>query len=75
MPGELRRYSVAEGELLTEGQRLCTIESMKMEVVLSCPPKLSGHRVKALPCRVRSDKAAGQLLSPGDLLLEVQPRP
>jgi biotin carboxyl carrier protein len=74
VPGELVKYSVIEGDTLAEGQPLCTLESMKMQIVLPCPARFAGHRVKALPGRVRTDRDQGELLAKGDLVLEVLPR-
>lgn len=72
MPGEVLFYEVAVGDVLKTGAPLCTLESMKMEMKVSVPPELDGKEVKSLPCRFRTKELQGELLMPGDLLLEVQ---
>jgi len=71
VPGELVSYAVKEGELLVEGEPLCTLESMKMEIVISVPSEIAGKVVKSLTGLVRTTTAKGEMFSPGDLLLEV----
>lgn len=71
VPGELMSYAVKAGDVLTAGQPICTLESMKMEVVISAPPRAAGRTVRALPVEGRSASAAGTKLAPGDLLLEL----
>jgi hypothetical protein len=47
------------------------MESMKMEMKITVPAELDGHRIKALVGRARTPTAqAGAVLSPGDLLVE-----
>jgi biotin carboxyl carrier protein len=71
VPGELLSYSVKPGDILKAGEPLCVLESMKMEMKISVPPELDGKEVKACPVRGRTKTDQGELLQPGDLLLEV----
>jgi len=48
------------------------LESMKMEMKISVPDELDGKVVKSLPCKIRTKEKQGDLLMPGDLLLEVE---
>jgi len=73
VPGELLSYSVAVGETLQKGKPLCVLESMKMEVKISVPDSCHGMKVVALPCRGRTAELQGDILSPGDLLVEMKP--
>lgn len=72
VPGELLRYFVKVGDKLTAGEPLCVLESMKMEVKISVHSRLDGHIVKSLPCKERTAELQGELLKPGDLLLETE---
>ena len=36
------------------------------------PAELDGFKVKALPCKIRTQEFQGDILSPGDLLLELE---
>eukprot|EP00854_Cymbomonas_tetramitiformis_P002318 gene2318-3042_t len=74
VPGELVSYAVKEGAILVEGEPLCTLESMKMEIVISVPGEIAGMVVKTLPVRARTKTSQGENLTPGDLLLEMHPR-
>merc|ERR1711898_30121 len=56
VPGELLSYAVKPGDVLETGQPLCVLESKK---------------VVSLPCKGRTKEKQGDILSPGDLLLEV----
>jgi biotin carboxyl carrier protein len=72
VPGELLSYSVEVGATLKEGDPICKLESMKMEVVISVPKKADGMVVKALPLNARTKTTPGDKLAPGDLLLEMK---
>jgi biotin carboxyl carrier protein len=72
VPGEVLSYTVSVGDVLEEGDVFCMIESMKMEVKISVPKELNGHVVKALPCAGRTAELQGDILTPGDLLLETE---
>merc|ERR1719512_207427 len=70
VPGELLMYNVKEGDKLEAGAPLCVLESMKMEMKISVPDELDGLVVKSLPVKGRTKEKQGELLAPGDLLLE-----
>lgn len=70
VPGELLTYSVKEGDTLKAGAPLCVLESMKMEMKISVPDELDGLVVKSLPLKGRTKEKQGDLLAPGDLLVE-----
>jgi len=72
VPGELLSYAVAIGDRLKAGAPLCVLESMKMEMKISVPDSLDGKEVLALPCKGRTKEAQGDILAPGDLLIEVK---
>jgi len=72
VPGEVLSYSVKTGDVLKAGGPLVVLESMKMEMKISVPDELDGKKVKSLPCSVRTKEKQGDLLMPGDLLLEVE---
>merc|ERR1712238_118565 len=72
VPGELLSYSVNVGDVLEAGKPLCVLESMKMEMKISVPDELDGMEVKSLPCNGRTKEKQGDILAPGDLLLEMQ---
>lgn len=72
VPGEILSYSVAVGDVLVAGAPLCVLESMKMEMKISVPDELAGMKVRALPCKGRTKEKQGDILAPGDLLLELQ---
>jgi biotin carboxyl carrier protein len=72
VPGEVLVYSVKSGDVLKAGGPLVVLESMKMEMKISVPDELDGKVVKNLPCKIRTKEAQGDLLMPGDLLLEVE---
>merc|ERR1740138_870685 len=72
VPGEVLTYSVKVGDVLKAGDPLCVLESMKMEMKISVPDELDGLKVKALPCKGRTKEKQGDILSPGDLLLELE---
>lgn len=72
VPGEVLKYERAVGDLLKEGEPLVVLESMKMEMKISVPAELDGKKIKSLTCKVRTKELQGELLSPGDLLLEVE---
>lgn len=72
VPGEVLSYSVQVGDKLVKGAPLCVLESMKMEMKISVPDELDGKEVKSLTCKGRTKEKQGDILMPGDLLLEVQ---
>lgn len=72
VPGELLSYAVKPGDKLKAGEPMCVLESMKMEMKISVPDELNGMEVKALPCKGRTKEKQGDILAPGDLLLEMQ---
>jgi biotin carboxyl carrier protein len=72
VPGELLSYAVKPGDVLKAGELLCTLESMKMEMKVSVPDELDGKEVKSCPVKGRTKEKQGEILAPGDLLLEVQ---
>jgi biotin carboxyl carrier protein len=72
VPGEVISYNVNPGDVLKKGAPLCVLESMKMEMKISVPDELDGLVVKALPCAGRTKEKQGDILSPGDLLLELE---
>merc|ERR1719262_573192 len=72
VPGEVLAYNVKPGDKLKAGSPLVVLESMKMEMKISVPDELDGLEVKNLPCKIRTKEKQGDLLMPGDLLLEVE---
>jgi biotin carboxyl carrier protein len=72
IPGEILSYAVSPGDVLVEGEPLVVLESMKMEMKISVPAELDGKKVKALPCKLRTKESQGDILAPGDLLLELE---
>jgi hypothetical protein len=72
VPGEVLVYNVKVGDVLKKGAPLVVLESMKMEMKISVPDELDGMKVKSLPCKIRTKEAQGDLLAPGDLLLELE---
>merc|ERR1712151_1274879 len=72
VPGEVLFYNVKVGDVLKAGGPMVTLESMKMEMKISVPDELDGLKVKALPCRIRTKELQGDILAPGDLLLELE---
>merc|ERR1719461_1186065 len=72
VPGEVLSYSVKPGQVLKAGEPLCILESMKMEMKISVPAELDGKEVKDLPCKGRTKEKQGDILTPGDLLIEVK---
>jgi len=72
VPGEILSYSVKPGDVLQAGEPLVVLESMKMEMKISVPDELNGMKVKALPCKGRTKEKQGDILAPGDLLLELE---
>jgi len=72
VPGEVLLYNVKVGDILKEGAPLCVLESMKMEMKISVPAELDGMVVANLPCNQRTKEKQGDLLAPGDLLLELK---
>jgi len=72
VPGEILTYSVNVGDVLKAGEPLVVLESMKMEMKISVPDELDGLKVKSLPCKGRTKEKQGDLLAPGDLMLELE---
>eukprot|EP00931_Biecheleriopsis_adriatica_P083062 TRINITY_DN5657_c0_g1_i3.p1 TRINITY_DN5657_c0_g1~~TRINITY_DN5657_c0_g1_i3.p1 ORF type:complete len:1302 (+),score=355.00 TRINITY_DN5657_c0_g1_i3:71-3976(+) len=72
VPGEILSYSVKVGDVLKKGEPLCVLESMKMEMKISVPDELDGLIVKDLPCKGRTKEKQGDILAPGDLMIELQ---
>jgi biotin carboxyl carrier protein len=72
VPGEVLLYNVKVGDVLKAGDPLCVLESMKMEMKISVPDEIDGFAVKALPCNIRTKEKQGDILAPGDLLLELE---
>merc|ERR1719446_174830 len=72
VPGEVLAYNVKPGDVLKAGEPLCVLESMKMEMKISVPDEIDGLKVKALPCKGRTKEKQGDILAPGDLLLELE---
>eukprot|EP00928_Gymnodinium_smaydae_P075083 TRINITY_DN580_c0_g3_i2.p1 TRINITY_DN580_c0_g3~~TRINITY_DN580_c0_g3_i2.p1 ORF type:complete len:1332 (+),score=271.44 TRINITY_DN580_c0_g3_i2:485-3997(+) len=72
VPGEILSYAVSPGDVLKAGEPLCVLESMKMEMKISVPDELDGYEVKSLPCKIRTKEKQGDILAPGDLLLEMK---
>jgi len=72
VPGELLSYVVNVGDKLVAGAPLCILESMKMEMKISVPAELDGKEVASLPCKGRTKEKQGDILAPGDLLIEVK---
>merc|ERR1712176_763403 len=72
VPGEVLVYNVKPGDVLKAGAPMVVLESMKMEMKISVPDELDGLKVKALPCKIRTKELQGDILSPGDLLLEME---
>jgi len=72
VPGEVLLYNVKPGDVLKKGNPLVVLESMKMEMKISVPDELDGLKVKNLPCAGRTKEKQGDILSPGDLLLELE---
>jgi biotin carboxyl carrier protein len=72
VPGEVLVYNVKPGDVLEAGAPLVVLESMKMEMKISVPDELDGLKVKALPCKIRTKEFQGDILAPGDLLLELE---
>jgi len=72
VPGEVLSYAVKVGDVLKKGAPLVVLESMKMEMKISVPDELDGLVVKDLPCKGRTKELQGDILAPGDLMLELQ---
>jgi len=59
MPGVLVEYKVAEGDIVTKGQPLVIVSSMKIETVVVAP---CGGRVQSIPLKDGDNVTAGDLL-------------
>merc|ERR1719387_136814 len=70
--GEMLAYAVSPGDVLKEGDPMCTLESMKMEMKFTVPAEFDGKKVKTTPLTSRTKEAQGTLITPGDLILEVE---
>merc|ERR1719183_1538514 len=75
VPGEVLSYNVQPGDVLKAGEPLVVLESMKMEMKISVPDEIDGKKVKSLPCKGRTKELQGDILAPGDLLLELEDGP
>jgi 3-methylcrotonyl-CoA carboxylase alpha subunit len=64
MPGKVTAVEVAAGETVTKGQRLLTLEAMKMEHSLTAPFDGQVAELSA---------AAGQQVREGQVLVKVEP--
>ncbi|WP_112321663.1 acetyl-CoA carboxylase biotin carboxylase subunit [Oceanibium sediminis] len=64
MPGLIVTINVAEGDVVEEGQALCTVEAMKMENVLRAQKKGVVSKINA---------EAGQSLAVDDVIMEFDP--
>ena len=64
MPGKVTAVEVSQGEKVSKGQRLLTLEAMKMEHALTAP---FDGTVAELPAQ------AGQQVTEGQLLARVEP--
>jgi biotin carboxyl carrier protein len=72
VPGEVLVYNVKVGDVLKKGSPMVVLESMKMEMKISVPDELDGMKVKSLSCKIRTKEFQGDILAPGDLLLELE---
>lgn len=72
VPGEILSYSVSVGDVLKAGEPLCVLESMKMEMKISVPDEIDGLKVKSLPLKGRTKEKQGDILAPGDLMMELE---
>jgi 3-methylcrotonyl-CoA carboxylase alpha subunit len=66
MPGKVTAVEVSQGEKVAKGQRLLTLEAMKMEHALTAPFDGTVAELSAAP---------GQQVSEGRLLVKVEPEP
>lgn len=66
MPGKVTAVDVSRGEKVTKGQRLLTLEAMKMEHALTAPFDGSVEELSAAP---------GAQVSEGQVLVRVAPEP
>jgi 3-methylcrotonyl-CoA carboxylase alpha subunit len=66
MPGRVTAVEVSKGEKVTKGQRLLTLEAMKMEHALVAPFDGTVAELSAAP---------GQQVSEGALLVKVEAEP
>ena len=71
VPGEIVSYQISPGDqIVKKNQPLVTIESMKMEIIIPCPPMFVGKVVKALGGKARTSKGRGDVVKVGELLVE-----
>jgi 3-methylcrotonyl-CoA carboxylase alpha subunit len=66
MPGKVTAVEVSQGEQVTKGQRLLTLEAMKMEHALTAPFDGTVAKLSAAP---------GQQVSEGQLLVKLEAEP
>ena len=64
MPGKVTAVEVSQGEKVAKGQRLLTLEAMKMEHALTAPFDGTVAELNAAP---------GQQVTEGQLLVKVEP--
>lgn len=62
-PGKILKVYVEQGKPVAEGDRLCLMEALKMEIPIAAP---AGGTVKALHV------APGQTVEPGDPLAVIE---
>ena len=63
MPGKIVEIKVKPGDKVTEGQELCVIEAMKMQM-----PVMSAHNGSVKEVKVE----VGQGVKKGDVLVEIE---
>ncbi|MDA9274585.1 biotin/lipoyl-binding protein, partial [bacterium] len=63
MPGLVVKLNVEEGEVVEEGQALCTIEAMKMENILKAEKKGTVSKINA---------SAGDSLAVDEIIMEFE---
>ena len=66
MPGRVTAVEVAAGDKVAKGQRLLTLEAMKMEHALTAPFDGTVAELSAAP---------GQQVTEGQMLVRVEPEP
>lgn len=66
MPAKIVRVNVAAGDMVSDGQALVVLESMKMELTVTAP---RAGRVR----RVGADVIPGAIVAAGTLLVELEP--
>jgi acetyl/propionyl-CoA carboxylase alpha subunit len=66
MPAKIVRVNVAAGDMVSDGESLVVLESMKMELTVTAP---RAGRVR----RVGADVIPGAIVAAGTLLVELEP--